>query len=60
MKEKEKLVQAQIDYYQNILQRNRNEKISLYKKIAVNEEIDMQLSDFVCSLKTLKQEIEKL
>lgn len=46
-------IEKEIDRYKNLIQRKRNEKIELYKKLAVNEAEEIQLCDFVCSLKEL-------
>jgi len=48
-------MEKEIDRYKNLIQRKRNEKIDLYKKLAINEAEEMQLSDFVCTLKELNK-----
>ena len=45
----------EIKRYKNMQQRKLNERIELYKKLAINEAESFQITDFICSLEALKK-----
>ena len=51
-------LESEIDRYKNLIDRKRNERVGLFKKIAVNEAEEMLLCDFVCTLKELRKDQE--